>query len=317
MGLEIFRGVSELDRALRNPVVTIGNFDGVHLGHRAILDIVIGRARALEGESVLYTFEPHPRRVLQPDSGLRLLETFEQKMETLESLGLDVIIAEPFDHEFAQLTPERFIEHQLHECIRPVEVYVGYDFHFGRDREGSMRLLTERGPRLGFSVTIVPEVSVDGRDVNSTRIRQLLAEGAVEEAAGLLGRPFCARGEVVPGDRRGRELGFPTANLAPRTEILPAPGVYYGHLRCLDPAAPGSARAFPAVTNVGVRPTFRDGRALVAEAHLLDFSGDLYGMEVDVCFEGRIRGEQRFEHVDDLRDQIARDVAETRRRLGV
>jgi len=317
MGLDIFRGVSDLGRALRSPVVTIGNFDGVHLGHRAILDVVIRRARALEGESVLYTFEPHPRRVLQSESDLRLLETFEQKMETLESLGLDAVIAEPFDREFAKVTPEHFIEHQLHACIRPVEVYVGYDFHFGRDREGSMRLLTERGPRLGFSVTIVPEVSVDGRDVNSTRIRQLLGQGEVEEAAKLLGRPFCARGKVVSGDRRGRELGFPTANLAPRTETLPAPGVYYGHLGCLEQGGPWSGKTFPVVTNVGIRPTFEDGRSLVVEAHVLDFSGNLYEKEVDVCFEGRIRSERRFEHVDGLREQIGRDVEEARRRLGI
>jgi riboflavin kinase/FMN adenylyltransferase len=297
--------------------VTIGNFDGVHLGHRAILDLVISRARDLGGESVLYTFEPHPRRVLQPGSDLRLLETFEQKVETLEALGLDALIAEPFDLDFARVTPERFIEYHLHERVRPVEVYVGYDFHFGRDREGSMRLLTERGPHLGFSVTVVPEVSIEGRDVNSTRIRQLLADGEVEEARVLLGRPFCARGEVTEGDRRGRDLGFPTANLAPESEILPGPGVYYGHLRALDEACEWFDKPLPAVTNVGFRPTFRDGRDLVAEAHVIDFTGDLYGQEVDLTFEGRIRSERRFETVTALREQIARDVAVARERLGV
>ena len=315
--MEIFRGISELNRTFDNPVLTLGNFDGVHLGHQAILDLVIARARSRGGESILYTFEPHPRRVLQADSDLRLLDTFEQKVETLESLGLDVVIAEPFDLEFAQVSPEHFIGHYIHECIRPVEIYVGYDFHFGRDREGSMRLLTERGPHLGFSVTVVPEVQVEGRDVNSTRIRELLAEGDVEEAALLLGRPFCARGEVIEGNRRGTTLGFPTANLAPETEILPAPGVYFGHLRCLEGAASWAGKSLPVVTNVGFRPTFRDGRDLVAEAHILDFSGDLYGIEVDLTFEGRLREEERFESVEALREQIARDVERARERLGL
>jgi len=313
--LEIFRGISAVGRKFRRAVLTIGNFDGVHVGHQAILRLIVERARALGGESVLYTFEPHPRRVLQSEQSLRLLETFTQKMETLEAFGVDAVIAEPFDLAFARVSPEEFVEHHIHERVRPVEVYVGYDFHFGRDREGSMRLLTERGPRLGFSVTVVPEVSVQGRDVNSTRIRKRLAEGEVEEAALLLGRPFRVRGEVTAGDRRGRTLGFPTANLAPETEILPAPGVYYGHLRRLSEGRDGFLH--PVVTNVGYRPTFRDGRDLVAEAHLIDFSGDLYGEEVDLSFEGRLRGEIRFESVDALRAQIARDVEAARRHLGL
>lgn len=311
--MKIFRGVSKVDRPFRRAVITIGNFDGVHVGHQAILRLVVERARALGGESVLYTFEPHPRRVLQSEKELRLLETFEQKMEMVESLGIDAVIAEPFDLAFARVSPEEFVEQFVHARLRPVEVYVGYDFHFGRDREGSMRLLTERGPHLGFSVTVVPEVLVEGRDVNSTRIRQLLASGQVEEAAILLGRPFRARGAVTVGDRRGRTLGFPTANLAPETEILPAPGVYFGRLRRLaDP----DRREWPAVTNVGFRPTFRDGRDLVAEAHLIGFAGDLYGQQVDLSFEGRLRGEIRFESLDDLRAQIARDVETATQRLS-
>ena len=315
--MEIFRGISELNRTFKSPILTLGNFDGVHLGHQTILNLVISRAKALGGESILYTFEPHPRRVLQPESDLRLLDTFAQKVETLGNLGLDAVIAEPFDREFAQVSPERFIGHHIHERIRPVEVYVGYDFHFGRDREGSMRMLTERGPHLGFSVTVVPEVQVEGRDVNSTRIRELLVEGDVEEAALLLGRPFCVRGEVIEGDRRGRTLGFPTANLAPETEILPAPGVYFGHLRCLGENAESAGRFLPVVTNVGFRPTFRNDQILVAEAHVIDFSGDLYGMEVDLTFEGRLREEVRFESVDALREQIAKDIELARLLLGL
>ena len=300
--------------------MTVGNFDGVHMGHQAILAKVIERATALDCESVLYTFEPHPRRVLQPASDLRLLETFDQKMEVLESLGLDVVIAEPFDLEFARMAPDRFIEHCLHACLDPQEVYVGYDFHFGRDREGSMRLLTERGPHLGFSVTVIPEISVEGRDVNSTRIRELLSQGEVEEARDLLGRPFSARGVVSEGDQRGRTIGFPTANLSPETEILPSPGVYFGHLRRLRDAdgkpVGRDEEALPVVTNVGFRPTFKDGRDLVAEAHVIDWSGDLYGHEIDLSFEGRLRAERRFDSVDALKTQIARDVDDARRALA-
>jgi len=315
--LEIFRGVGELNREFRSPILTLGNFDGVHLGHQAILELVIARARALGGESILYTFEPHPRRVLQPEGDLRLLDTFDQKVETMEALGLDAIIAEPFDLEFAKVGSERFIDHFIHKSIRPLEVYVGYDFHFGRDRKGSMQMLTERGPHLGFSVTVVPEVQVEGRDVNSTRIRELLGQGEVEEAALLLGRPFCARGEIIVGDRRGRTIGFPTANLSPETEILPEPGVYFGHLRCLDGEPEWLGRSMPVVTNVGYRPTFHDGRDLVAEAHIIDFSGDLYGCVVDLTFEGRLREERRFESVDALRAQIVRDVEEARVKLKI
>jgi riboflavin kinase/FMN adenylyltransferase len=155
-------------------VLTIGNFDGLHVGHQAIMETVVERARALRGEAAVYTFEPHPRKVLQPSRAPGLLTTLEQKLELLEAARVDVTVVEPFTADFANTPPERFVRHHVHERMCPLEVYVGYDFHFGRDREGSMRQLTEMGPRLGFSVTIIPEVTVGGADVNSTRIRALL-----------------------------------------------------------------------------------------------------------------------------------------------
>jgi len=293
-------------------VLTIGNFDGVHLGHRAILDTVIARARALEGEAVLYTFDPHPRKVLQPGRALDLLATMDQKIELLEEAGIDVLIVEPFDLAFARTSPDEFVRDHVHSRIAPVEVYVGYDFHFGKDREGSMRLLTETGPLLGFSVTIIPEVTVGGRDVNSTRIRELLRGGEVEEAGRLLGRAFSVRGPVVPGMKRGRGLGFPTANLAPDNEIMPGPGVYVCEVRLLDEGEPARETMLPAVTNVGHRPTFEDGRGLIAEAHVIDFAGDLYGREVELSFLAQLRPERKFDGPDALREQIARDVAAAR-----
>ena len=306
--MELVRGIGSLGRKIRRPVLTIGNFDGVHLGHRAILETVVSRARSLNGEAALLTFEPHPRKILQPGDGPSLLATLEQKVELIEAAGIDVLILEPFDLEFARTSPEVFVREYVHRRIEPEEVYVGYDFHFGKDREGSMRLLTETGPQLGFSVTIIPEVTVTGRDVNSTRIRDLLGEGHVEDAAQLLGRPFCARGTVVEGMKRGRGMGFPTANLASEGETLPRPGVYVCLVRFLDDGDPARGVVMPAVTNLGYRPTFDDQRDLVAEAHLLDFSGDVYGRKIDLAFLSLLRGEQKFDSPDALREQIARDV---------
>jgi riboflavin kinase/FMN adenylyltransferase len=303
------------DAGLRRPVVTIGNFDGIHLGHQAILATVVARAKALSAAAVVYTFEPHPRKVLRPDSAPALLTTLDQKLELIEAAGVEAVVVEPFTAEFAKTAPDVFVRECLHARLAPKEVYVGYDFHFGRDREGSMRLLTELGPRLGFAVTIIPEVEVDEGDVNSTRIRQLLAEGDASLAARMLGRPYTVRGRVVEGDARGRGLGFPTANLAAENEVLPAAGVYAGHLRLLDPGDPPAGRLLPAVTNVGRRPTFA-GETLRAEAHAIGWSGDLYGRRVEVSFAARLRAERRFESAEALRRQIAADVDAARRLLG-
>lgn len=313
--MRIIQGSAALDAPFRRPIVTIGNFDGVHLGHRAILDTVVGRAHDLDGEAVVYTFEPHPRKVLRPESAPGLLTTLEQKVELLEAAGVDAVVVEPFTAEFARTTAEEFIRVCLHERLTPVEVYVGYDFHFGRDREGSMRMLTEMGPRLGFAVTIIPEVTVDDGDVNSTRIRQRLADGEPAAAGRMLGRPFTIRGRVVRGDERGRTIGFPTANIDPENEVLPGVGVYAGVLRLLDEGDPPAGLRMPAVTNVGRRPTFEGSGAVVAESHVIDWSGDLYGRKVEVSFEVRLRGERKFESIEALRTQIAADVDEGRRRL--
>jgi riboflavin kinase/FMN adenylyltransferase len=296
-------------------VLTIGNFDGVHIGHRAILRTVTDRARALDGEAVVFTFDPHPRKVLQGARAPGLLTTVEQKLELLEAAQIDLVVLEPFTPSFARTSPEAFVRECVHARLAPLEVYVGYDFHFGRDREGSMRTLTELGPRLGFAVTIVPEVTIGSRDVSSSRIRALLGEGEVEEAKLLLGRSYTARGRVVSGDRRGRTLGFPTANLDPETEVLPGLGVYAGRVRLLDVGAPEAGSCFLAVTNVGRRPTFKADDPPLAEAHLLEFDGDLYGRRIEIAFEARLRGERRFPGPDALRAQIARDVGEARRRL--
>jgi riboflavin kinase/FMN adenylyltransferase len=315
--VRIVRGSRTLEKPLERTVLTVGNFDGLHVGHQRIMKTVTGRARALDGLAAVYTFEPHPRKVLQPSRAPRLLTTLEQKLELFEAAGVDVTIVEPFDLGFAQLPAERFVREILHERIDPLEVYVGYDFRYGRDREGSMRTLTELGPHLGFSVTIVPEVKLGSRDVNSTRIRELLEQGSVDEAALLLGRPYTIRGRVVTGDKRGRTLGFPTMNLDAENEVLPRAGVYAGRVRFLDPGTPAEGTRFGAVTNVGRRPTFGVTDRVLTEAHLLDFAGDAYGRRIEITFEHALREERRFPDVDALRAQIALDAELARKKLGV
>lgn len=314
--MRVVRGSEKIGEPLVGSALTVGNFDGLHVGHRAIMGTVIRRAHALGGPAVVYTFDPHPRKVLRPDRAPRLLTTLEQKLELLDAEGVDVVIVEPFTLEFARFPAERFVREILHRRIRPREVYVGYDFHYGRDREGSMRTLTELGPRLGFAVTIIPEVTVRGQDVNSSRIRLLLKEGQVEDAALLLERPYAVRGRVALGDQRGRTLGFPTMNLDPESEILPAPGVYAGHVCFLDQGEPAAGSVWPAVTNVGRRPTFEANAPVLAEAHLLDFEGDAYGRRIDLSFEYLLRGEEKFEDVGALKAQIGRDVEAARERLA-
>ncbi len=279
------------------------------------MDMVVSRARALGGDAAVYTFHPHPRKVLQPERAPGLLTTLEQKLELLAGRGIDVAIVEPFTLEFAHTPPERFVREIVHGRIGPREVYVGYDFHFGRDREGSMRQLTELGPRLGFAVTVIPEVTCAGQDVNSTRIRALLERGDAVGAAELLGRRYAVRGRVVPGDRRGRTLGFPTLNLALESEVVPASGVYAARVSFLDPGRPPRGAAFGAVTNVGHRPTFGAEDTLRVEAHLFDFEAEVYGRRVELAFLERLREEQRFPGVEALRAQIAADAQAARRRL--
>jgi riboflavin kinase/FMN adenylyltransferase len=314
--VRVIAGSAALDVAPPRAVVTVGTFDGVHVGHRAIMDTVVQRARALSGTAVVYTFDPHPRQVVTPGRGPGLLTTLDQKLELIAGTGVDITVLEPFTTAFSDTPPERFVRENLHARLRPVEVYVGYNFRFGHQREGSMQLLTELGPWLGFAVTIIPEVTIAEEDVSSTRIRAALAEGEVEMVARLLGRPYPIRGRVALGERRGRDIGFPTANLDPENEILPAPGVYAGRLRFLDDGKPAQGVTLPAVTNLGRRPTFDAGERIVAEAHLLDFTGDVYGRRVELGFEHRLRAEHRFPGVDALREQIGRDVAEARRRLA-
>jgi riboflavin kinase/FMN adenylyltransferase len=312
--------VTALD-ACREPsagsVVTIGAFDGVHLGHQALLRLVRERAAERGLPTALVTFDRHPAQVVRPDSAPKLLTTLEQKLELLEATGLvDQALVLTFDDDRRRESAEDFVTEVLTGCLRARLVVVGADFHFGKDRRGNVPLLERMGRDLGFEVVGLELVRSDdfgpgSVTYSSTLVRRRLAEGDVRAAAEILGRAHEVRGTVVEGDRRGRELGFPTANVAVPEEIcLPAAGIYAGTFTGGD----GVAR--PAALSLGRRPTFyADQGYLLLEAYLLDFSGDLYGQQASVGFVERIRSEERFDSVEALVAAMHRDVAAARRVL--
>jgi riboflavin kinase/FMN adenylyltransferase len=281
------------DVAPRQRRVAVGEFDGVHLGHREVI----------AGNDTVLTFEPHPLRVVRPEAAPKLLTSLEAKAELVASLGVEELVVIPFDDGFAQQSPREFIDHVLVERLGATRVSVGENFRFGHRASGDTAMLRADGR---FETRVVPLVEVDGEVVSSSHIRALVLAGEVDVAARLLGSPFQIRGEVVSGDRRGRELGFPTANVVPDEALVcPGHGVY-------------AARADdgPAAVSVGVRPTFGTGRAVLVEAYLLDRDVDLYGQTLKIDFIARLRGERRFDSVDGLIEQMHRDVDQTRELAG-
>jgi riboflavin kinase/FMN adenylyltransferase len=280
--------------------IAIGNFDGVHLGHREVLRRVQEGARARGARAVLVTFEPHPAEVLAPERRPRLLQTRRQKLSALEEEGIEAVLVLPFDLALAALSAEAFLEHLI-AALTLVSVHVGSGFRFGRGREGDLALLRSLGARQAFLVDEVPPVSLDGVRVSSSRIREAVVAGDVGAARHLLGRPYAVEGRVERGAGRGAGITFPTANLAVENEILPRRGVYVTE-------TVAAALRWPSVTNVGVRPTF-DGTRLTVESHLIDYAGDLYGERIEARFLARLRDERRFADTSELADQIARDRA--------
>ena len=300
--------------ALAGPgaAVGIGAYDGVHLGHRAVIHEVHRLAEERHCQTAVVTFDRHPAIVVRPDSAPKLLTDLEQKLELLEAEGVDVALVVRFDEERARESAEDFAREVLVGCLNAQAVVVGHDFHFGHNRGGNVALLARLGGEHGFTVLGLSLVGAEGEAVSSTRIRQLVAAGEVEEAALLLDRPHEVRGTVVAGDRRGRELGFPTANVAVPDEILlPADGIYAGWY-----TRPDGTR-HPAAINVGRRPTFYDDAPVsLVEPFLLDFSGDLYGERARVAFVSRLRDEVKFDSVAALVEQMHRDVDAARAALG-
>lgn len=270
--------------------VAVGTFDGVHLGHREVI----------RGSDTVLTFDPHPLQVVHPEAAPKLLDSFPLKRDLIASLGVEELVVVPFDRDFAGQTHDQFVDAVLVERLSATHVSVGENFRFGRAARGDPEYLRSREE---FETRVVPIVEVEGETVSSSHIRALVAAGDVITAARFLGAPFTLEGEVVAGDRRGRELGMPTANVVPDDRLVhPGHGVYAA-----------TAEGHPAAVNVGVRPTFESGRGVVIEAHLIDFDEDLYGRSIRISFVARLRGERRFDSAEALVEQMNRDVEDARR----
>jgi riboflavin kinase/FMN adenylyltransferase len=308
--MHVHRRFDSLPPEAQGAAVAIGNFDGVHRGHAAVVAAARAVAEAAGRPLGVVTFEPHPREVLRPGEPMGRLTGFQQKAELLAGLGVERLFVLPFDKKLMALSAEAFVEGVLVGRLRLGAVAAGGDFRFGHRRQGDLELLAGIGRAHGLTVTAVPPLLVDGAPCSSTRVRRHLEDGEVEAAARLLGRPFEVEGRVRPGDRRGRTIGFPTANVHPprRRTIQPATGVYAVRAGI---RRRGSTEWHAAVANLGRRPTF-DGRNLLLEVHLLDGAHELYGERLRVAFLERLRGERKFAGIDELRAQIARDAASAR-----
>ena len=300
--MSLISNLEQFNRTLRNPVLTIGNFDGVHKGHLELFELVKQRAKAINGQSALMTFDPHPIKVMKPGNGPPLITLTQQKLELITDADIDVIFCIPFTRQFASISARNFVQDVLVNKIGIKEIVVGYDYTFGSGREGGIELLQSMGEEIGFRVHVVAPVYVENILVSSTSIRNLVQEGKMHEAKQLLGRNYQVGGTVVKGKNRGgRLLGFPTANLVLIDELVPKRGVYVVKVLVED-------RAYEGLTNIGYNPTFGDGIFSI-ETHILNFQEDLLGKQIRVKFIERLRDEKTFESLADLVAQIQRDIA--------
>lgn len=292
----------------RDCIATIGNFDGLHVGHQAIIRGVIESARRTERPSAVITFNPHPLSIVAPDRAPKQILTLSQKEEILRAMGIDAMLVVPFTHEFSRWTADRFIEEFLVRALRVTEVHIGRDFCFGAGREGNLAKLKETGQRLGFAVHGVDEVRIRGIRVSSSIVRDAITKGAMRCVRIALGRTYSIDGRVVPGRRLGRKIGFPTVNVDPANELHPGGGVYITTSRFES-----FARSFESVTNIGVRPTLYENYALTIESHILDFDSNVYGDTVRLYFHELLRREQQFRSALELNNQIHLDIERSRR----
>jgi len=298
--MKIFHGTDNAG-IQRGTVLTLGVFDGLHLGHQRIMQTVVESAKINDLVPTVITFDPHPRAVLHPENAPPLLQTLDQRLVNFEVLGIEQAIVIRFDKEFAGIDAETFLHDIVHERLQAREVFLGKGFFFGKNRGGNIELLREMSRKLGFFADEVPEVRLRGQRISSSKIRQLLADGKVNLARRMLGRPYGVEGQIIHGFERGRTIGFPTANLHPNNRVIPKFGVY-----ATATLIEGKWRR--SITNVGIRPTFEDANNPSIESYIFDFDGDLYGDVLRVRFLHRIRDERKFNSIDELRAQIEKDT---------
>jgi len=305
--MEVLRDPLGNDEPPRGSVLSIGNFDGVHRGHQAVLSHVVERAQTLGVGALAMTFDPHPIKLLRPADAPRLVTTLEQRLALIARTGIETCLLVPFTHRVARMMAEDFVRDVLVRRLTVQEVYIGKNFRFGADRGGDVELLTRMGDELGFQAASSPIVEHRGGVVSSTRVRQAIGDGRVEEAGGLLARAVYIDGRVLEGKRLGRTLGFPTLNIEVENELQPDRGVYVTAVHI-----PSFERTFPAVTNVGVRPTIYQNSLTTVESHLLDFTADVYRERVRLFFLQRLREERTFDSTTQLMAQIRLDVETSR-----
>jgi len=296
--------LSKITERFAKSVITLGNFDGIHLGHQELVRMVIRRAREINGQSMVVTFRPHPLKVLAPEKCPPLISIYEEKIQLFEKLGIDVLVKIPFSLLFAEMTPRDFVKDILCDVLGAKDIFVGYNYRFGKGREGTTQTLKQMGREYGFNVHEVEQISLNGEVISSSKIRQFLKDGEVEHAARLLGRPYAITGIVIKGDSRGKTLGFPTANIASKHIIIPSNGVYTVRILVRD-------NYYHGIANIGIRPTFNK-EAQTLEVYIFDFNEDIYGEEATVTFFHRIRDERRFPDSAALVRQIQKDIAEAR-----
>lgn len=299
--MQIVRHLNEPGWNLAGSVVTLGNFDGLHLGHQALIHEAVADAKQLGVPSVVLTFEPHPLKVLAPERAPRLILAHKDKLRLLQNLGVEIVALQPFDLAFARLEAEEFVRELLVGRLKARKLWVGKDFRFGRARRGGVQELVLWGRASGFDVSLVDPILVHGQRVSSSRVRELLAAGRVADAKAMLGRHHFISGRVVEGHRRGKDLGFPTANIASRTEVLPADGIYATLFHLAE-------RTLLSVSSVGLNPTFGAGPRTV-ESYIMNFDESIYGEDVRLSFVERLRAEAKFSSVPELIAQIRQDVS--------